>query len=108
MLFFGSIVMSDMEDYKREAHEKGLKAAQALSKAVNNMTFDKEVIKGFVEGLTQQHRTLQQCSMKALYAVIEEWATMADGGIYDARNRDTVEFCQKIVEQNPDTHFAFI
>ena len=110
ILFFGSIIMSDMsmDDYRKEGHDKGKQIAKDLSNALNSMTFDKEVVKGFVEGITQQHRTLQQCSMRAIYAVIKEFAEMHEKGVYDARNRDTVEFCAKIVEQNKDAHFAFV
>jgi hypothetical protein len=102
--------MSDksIAEYRAEGHEKGKQAAKDLSSALNSMTFEKEVVKGFVEGMTVQHRTLQQCSMKAIYAVIVEFAEMNDRGAFDLRNQDTVKFCKKVVEQNKDAHFFFI
>ena len=63
-----------LEDYKDEAERKGQDIAEQLSKALNSMTYDKEVIEGFVRGITNQHRTLQQSSMRAIYALLMEWA----------------------------------
>ena len=89
----------ELSDYKEEAYDKGEKVAKDLSDALNSMTFDKEVIKGFVDGLTKQHRTLQQSSMRAIYSLIHQWAEMGDDGQYDLRNEGTVKFCQEIVEK---------
>jgi len=89
----------ELEDYKREAYDKGAKVALDLTNALNSMTFDKEVIKGFVSGMTQKHRTIQQSSMRAIYALIQQWAKMGEDGQYDLRNEGTVKFCQEIVEK---------
>lgn len=98
----------EQSDYKKEAYDKGNKVAIDLSKALNSMNSNKEVIRGFVDGLTQQHRTLQQCSMRAIYALIQRWAKMAEDGQYDLRNEGTVNFCQEIVDKCRENNFPFI
>ena len=98
----------ELSDYKKEAYDKGEKIAKDLNNALNSMTFDKEVIKGFVDGVTQQHRTLQQCSMRAIYTLIQRWAEMGKEGQYDLRNEGTVKFCQEIVEKCNKNNLPFI
>ena len=98
----------ELEDYKKEAYDKGQKIAKDLSDALNNMTFDKEVIKGFADGMTQQHRTLQQSSMRAIYELIGRWAEMGRTGQYDLRNEATVKFCQEIVSKCEGNNLPFI
>ena len=98
----------ELDDYKKEAYDKGQKIAKDLSNALNSMTFDKEVIKGFVDSMTQQHRTLQQSSMRAIYSLIQRWAVMAGEGQYDLRNEATVKFCQEIVSKCENNNLPFI
>jgi hypothetical protein len=92
--------MSDKtsEDYKQEAHEKGEQVAKDLSNALNSMSYDKEVIRGFVDKLTSEHRTLQQSSMRAISSLIMRWAEMEEKGYYDLRNEATVKFCKRVKE----------
>ena len=98
----------ELSDYKKEAYNKGEKVAKDLSNALNSMTFDKEVIKGFVDGLTKQHRTIQQSSMRAIYELIGRWAKMGEEGQFDDRNQATVQFCQEIMEKCEKNSFPFI
>lgn len=98
----------ELSDYKKEAYNKGEKIAVDLSNALNIMTFDKEFIKGFIDGATQQHRTIQQSSMRCIYALIERWAKMAEEGQYDLRNESTVKFCQEIVKKCKKNYLPFI
>ena len=98
----------ELDDYKKEAYDKGEKIAKDLSNALNSMTFDKEVIKGFVDGITKKHRTLQQCSMRAIFELIQRWAEMGRTGQYDLRNEGTVKFCQEIVEKCEKNNLPFI
>ena len=98
----------ELSDYKKEAYNKGEKVAKDLSNALNSMTFDKEVIKGFVDGLTKQHRTIQQSSMRAIYELIGRWAEMGRTGQYDLRNERTVKLCQEIVEKCKENNLPFI
>lgn len=98
----------EVEDYREEAYNKGEKIAKELSDALNSMTFDKELINGFVDGITKQHRTLQQSSMRAIMALIKEWSEMAEKGYFDRRNEATVRFCQEIIEKCSINSFPFI
>lgn len=69
--------------------------AEAMADSVNAMGFDNEK---FAETLLKQHRTLQQSSFRSMLAAIKLWSEMADKGIYDARNEQTVKTSKKIME----------
>jgi len=73
----------------RESRKKGWEAAEILTRGLNGSTGyeDEALIKGFVEGLTRTHRTLQQKSVKAIYAVLKAWAEDCEKGDYDLRNK---------------------
>ena len=85
-----------LKDYQKEADRKGQEAAEMLSRALNTMTYEKETIEGFVRGITNQHRSLQQGCMRAIYALIMEWASQQERGYFDLRNEETVKFCKAI------------
>jgi phosphoenolpyruvate-protein kinase (PTS system EI component) len=110
LFFLGVIKMSNktIVEYKDEAYNKGEKIAKDLSDALNSMTFDEEVVKGFVKGITTQHRTLQQSSMRAMFAVMYQFSKMCESGHFDARNKDTVEFCKRVIDDNRDLYLPFI
>ena len=91
----------------KDAHEKGKEVAKNLTDALNSMSFQEDVMEGFAEGMTQQHRTLQQLSMGAIYKVILKWAEMAENGRFDDRNKATVELCKKIKDLG-EAYFPFI
>jgi len=93
-----------------KAIQGGAEAAGKLTKVLNIMSYEQEAIKGFVETITNSHRTLQQSTMRAMFALIMEWADMEEKGMHDPRNEATVKFCQEIkkiaLEQN--AYFPFI
>ena len=75
---------------KDEAHE----IAVALTRAVNNMTFDHEE---FVETVLREHRTLQQNVFEAFLHLCKAWAALPENR-YDARNEYTVQRSREIME----------
>jgi len=81
----------------RKDIEKGKEIAKQFSDALNSFTPD-NVVKGFVEGITRNHRTLQQSSMDAIMSVIREWAKMYDEKCFDLRNEATCKLCKSIVD----------
>lgn len=85
--------MEKRNQYQQEAYDKGSEIAQELTTALNSMTYEKEVIQGFVDQITKSHRTLQQSTMRAVSALIFRWAEMKDKGHYDLRNEATVNSC---------------
>lgn len=88
-----------LEDMRQEATEKGRNIAKELTNALNSMSFDKQVVEGFVAEITgYTHRTLQQSTMKGLYALMVAWAKAGDEGRFDGRNERTVKFCQAVVK----------
>ena len=86
----------EAKDYKKEYYEKGQKSGVELTASLNTMSYEKEVINGFVDAVTSQHRTIQQSSMRAIYALIMKWAEMEENNQYDLRNEATVKFCKKL------------
>lgn len=101
----------DASEYKKEFYEKGKNVASELSSVLNSMTYEEEVIKGFVEGITLQHRTLQQSSMRAILVLISEWAKMEENKRYDLRNEATVKMCKKIkdfLDKEDLTYLPFV
>lgn len=87
----------DREDYMREAQEKGRQIGSELCDALNNMTYDNEVIEGFIEGFTHSHRTLQQSAGRAIVVLLERLAEKYKRGIYDARNEALCKFAHLVV-----------
>ncbi len=85
-----------MTEHEEKVRQAGEDAANNLTKALNCMSYEKEVIEEFVKAITTNHRTLQQSTMRAMMALIMEWAAMGEKGHHDARNEATVKFCQKI------------
>jgi len=103
-----------MNEYAQKSHDAGKEVASLLTSALNSMTYEKEVIEGFVHGITTSHRTLQQSTMRGIYALIMDWAEKEERGMFDARNEATVKFCKAVkalVEENTTSkniNFPFI
>lgn len=95
-----------MNEYELKANEAGSKAAEDLMKALNTMSYEKETIKGFVDTITRSHRTLQQSTMRSIFALMMQWADSH----CDARNEATVKFCKNVKKMTADKniHFPFI
>ena len=99
-----------MNEYEEKANDKGKEIGDMLTKALNSMSYDKEVIKGFVDSITHSHRTLQQSSMRAVMALILAWAEMDENGHSDMRNEATLKFCSKVkkLALEDNTYLPFI
>ncbi len=61
--------------------------------------------KEFVEGVTTEHRTLQQNMFRLMYACIKQWSEA--GTFHDLRNEQTVKACKKIVALLEDEDYPF-
>ncbi len=64
-----------------------------LVNAMNVMGGDKDFAQGIFEGLSQQHRTLQQDFMRAFASAMTQYAE----NNFDLRNEASVEFAKRIV-----------
>lgn len=99
-----------MNEHEEKAREAGRNAAKDFTKALNSMSYEKEVIEEFVKEITTSHRSLQQSTMRGVFALIIQWAKAGEDGQFDARNEATVKFCQEIksiaLEQN--AYFPFV
>lgn len=64
-----------------------------MSKFVNNMCFDS---REFVEGMGNEHRTLQQTFTELCFEWIRYNADNYDKGIFDGRNEYSCRKCKEI------------
>lgn len=67
-------------------------AVQNLTNFVNKYTCPEKV---FARLMMNEHRTLQQSTMRLFMATIEEWSKQEH---YDLRNEQTIKICKKIME----------
>lgn len=75
--------------------ERAREAAQALARALNEMSFD---VEAFADELLREHRTIQQTAFGAFLATVRAWAEQDRKGCYDPRNEFTVKKSRQIVE----------
>ena len=78
-----------------EKDTPGKKAAAALSNFVNGMGNDK---RGFVEGVTKEHRFLQQEMFDLFFSCMLEWSTYYEEDNYDGRNEHACKLSNEIME----------
>lgn len=84
----------------------GKEMARELVSFFNNMTFDR---KGFVAGILDSHRTLQQIVFSVFMDCVVKWAEDAVDGRYDLRNEATVLKSKKIMDAlGEDTYIPYI
>jgi len=102
--------MSFNDEHIDKAIQGGSDAADKLTKILNVMSYEKEATQGFVDTIINSHRTIQQSTMRTVFALIMEWAKKGEEDVFDARNEATVKFSQAIkklaIEQN--ISFPFI
>lgn len=99
-----------MNEHEEKARKSGQEAAKLFTKALNSMSYEKEVIEEFVKEITTSHRSLQQSSMRGVFALLMQWADMGEAGQFDDRNKATVQFCQEIkkIALEENAYFPFI
>lgn len=81
----------------------GKEMAEQFINFVNSFSIDK---KGFVEGITSSHRTLQQSVFSLMLDCIKTWSDMYESQTYDGRNEDTCKLCNQIYHQFKDIWFV--
>jgi len=86
----------------------GAELAQAMAKTFNTYNY-KETTRDFVDEVTNQHRTLQQATFRALLKVVEKFAENHRAGQFDGRNEAACQLADKIYEAfGDDFHMPFI
>ena len=91
-----------MTDEERGRQMQMEKDAEELAKSLTHFfnTFGtEERFKLLSKNLMNEHRTLQQTTMKFFIHQMKEWA---ETEFYDGRNEATVKLCKKIVEEMKD------
>jgi hypothetical protein len=86
-------------DYPRiGGAEAGKRMARGIMDALNTLSNEDEVIKGFcTEAVHYTHRTLQQGFGRLLVELVKMWAGKAKEGNFDLRNESLVKLCAKMV-----------
>lgn len=93
-------------DYTKTSEQRARDLAKAVIDAVNEASFDAE---SFADEITEAHRTLQQNTMRAFWAVLREWAQAKRECRWDLRNQQTVELSSKIIEQfDEEAYFPYV
>lgn len=87
----------------------GKEIAQELTRCFNSFNCTEDAC-GFINELTNTHRTLQQTIVGyVIFGVIREMALKYDNGIYDDRNKLACQYCKAAWEalknENP-TRFS--
>lgn len=62
-------------------------------------------IKTFVESVTNDHRTLQQCTFTLVMGLIQAWAHAYDMDMYDGRNEFTCQKSKEILDKVENMEF---
>ena len=80
-----------------DAKNPGEQAAHGMADYVNNMGHSP---KEFVEGMSHQHRTLQQSFTGVCIAWLKHLSELQEFQ-YDLRNEDSVKLAKKLLEERP-------
>jgi len=77
-----------------------------IADALNIMGREPEVAEDFLEAITRQHRTHQQCIMGVMFKTIHGYKDAR----HDARNEGSVNTCKRINEllEGEEIHLPFI
>ena len=87
--------------------KSGAELAQEFMQMVNLMGNETEQ-QAFVDGVLNDHRTLQQSAAGVFLQVFAGWAEMKDTGYYDLRNEATVTLGKSITEAASGAHLPFV
>ncbi len=99
-----------MTDLDREQEDLGRKLAVQLADNTNVMGGEVAFIKGFLDGMDRQHRTLQQNVGRFIVAYLQHVKSAGDIGTsyYDLRNEGFVKFAQSIRTQLDEAYLPFV
>ena len=95
-------------DRDLSANELGEQAAKDLFKALNWMGQENEAVKGFVEVVAGEHRTLQQNMGHLVIALINHFAEAHEKGWHDARNEGICKLCAELKPLADKAYLPFI
>jgi hypothetical protein len=73
-------------------------AQKVISREVNHMGNEKQLVKTFLWFLTHDHRTLQQSFWKFIFSLMEEYSKLDPKVYMDLRNEAAQEACTKVSE----------
>lgn len=98
-------------EHENKIARASYKMADKFCNNINTMSGSTCRVAGsaFAEGLSRQHRTLQQeFGRSILYPILKKFAEMDKNGETDARNEAFCKLCSKLLLTAKDTHLPFI
>jgi len=98
---------ADLCEYDLPRYEEGKALAEKLCKSLNCMGGEEATALGFADGMTQEHRTLQQAAFRLVMSWIRNHAEAKYG--CDLRNEASVKLAKRIVEAvGDDAHLPYV
>ena len=79
-----------------------IETQKKLSQMVNSYGVDNN---SFADAVMNDHRTLQQSTMRLFIACIRKWSDCYENKMYDLRNKETCRLSHKIVNELNDHLF---
>ena len=92
----------------KDGNQIGKECAENLFHALNWMGQENEAIKGFMDQVECEHRTLQQNFGHLLIAAISHFAEMYEKNCYDARNEGICKLCAELKPITEKAYLPFI
>ena len=92
----------------KTASEIGRETAARLFCALNWMGQENSAVKGFIDQMSREHRTLQQSFGHLLVAAILHFAEMHEKGWYDLRNEQLCKLCAELKPTVEEAYLPFI
>jgi hypothetical protein len=93
------------DPYGSAKAKRAANAADELVVAVNELSFD---VEAFAAAVRASHRTSQQAVMRAIVALLQQWADDAESGNFDLRNEDSVRLAKRIQDAVGVAPLAYI
>lgn len=88
-------------EWERDKYVKVLAAMKTLIDETNTMGSEPLVAMAMVDGLTSEHRTLQQNFFRSFICMLHKWTKGDVAKMTDLRNEDSWRFANKIVAMDP-------
>lgn len=80
---------------KEREYQMVLHAIVDLSEVLNHMGGEPELSTGLLDGLMQQHRTIQQGFWRAIFNLMKKYGELIS---FDGRNENAVSACKRLSE----------
>ena len=95
-------------DLSKQAQQDGRNLAREVFAKLNVMSYEDNFIEGFLDGLSREHRTLQQGFGRLMFKIIRHFADEYEDGRFDARNASLCAACHEMAKISDKMPMPFI